>query len=78
MKPKAMRFYTRDISTAGAFLEDFAEAPEDGQLDLVLHFSSLLGHGADMLAKAQVVRREPGGMAVAFTVVDTTAQAPPV
>jgi hypothetical protein len=67
-----MHFYTRDISSAGAFLEAFPEVSEGGELSLVLHFSSLLGYGADMTARAQVVRREAGGLAVAFTAVQQT------
>jgi hypothetical protein len=72
VRAEAMRFYTRDISSTGAFLEAFPEVPEGGQLDLVLHFSSLLGHGADMTARAEVVRREAGGLAVAFTDIGQT------
>lgn len=69
-KPQGMRVYTRDISTGGAFLEAVSSAPGDGEISLVLHFSCLLGYGADMTAQAQVVRQEPGGLAVTFTVID--------
>lgn len=73
----AVRFYTRDISTAGAFLEAFPAAPEGSKIELELHFSCLLGYGADMTARAEVVRMEPDGLAVSFTSIEAQVPSSP-
>jgi hypothetical protein len=71
-KAQVMHSFTRDISSTGAFLQAVPAAPQGSQFVLVLHFSSLLGFGADMTAWAEVVRQESDGLAVAFTHINQT------